>query len=287
LKQALSVNLAKADPRSGDHWSARVERNGDSWRITSYSESTHLMDRRANGAWILHFLETLETFRADSKVDGVTVNTITRGRYGFTPPRYAIQFQLLDEQAKIPVTHEIQIGAPVDFEKNPIGESYSIFPPNPDIFEANGAALQMLDYMKDFSSLRLQTLSTLESADVRGFELELNGKKILAAKRDQGHWTVELEDEKYSATQANFDEFLDRITHLRIQKFIDDASETAVITRALPHTPPFRIILQDRDSHPVSLAISKIGNQVYGTESNRGGAVFALYPEAMEKLSPR
>jgi hypothetical protein len=295
-KQTFVLNLAKADPKSGDHWSTRVERvvenpassatptfhDSDSWRIKTYSESSTLQDRRANRGWIVHLLDTLTTFRANSKLDVQNPSSEVKARFGLYPPRYVIQWQALDAGTHQPRTFEIRIGSPVDPERAPYGESFGILPPSPDIYRVNGATMAMLEYLKNFSGLRQEVLSTLESDDVDELELKQNARKLLYAQREGDRWT----DEKHHRVKANAAALLDRITHLRIARFIDDPIEAAARSRILAK-PLYTVILKDRYSHPVELRFGKApGGVVIASESLRPNAVFEMYPDTLRHLQP-
>ena len=94
-KHVVALSLVKADPQSGDHWSARVERvqeysksfyDSDPWQIQSFSGGD-ILDRAANRTWILHFIDTLTTYRPDTKLDISNITPAVRSNYGLNPPR--------------------------------------------------------------------------------------------------------------------------------------------------------------------------------------------------------
>jgi hypothetical protein len=253
--QTVSLNIAKADPISGETWSARVEKTDGVWKVASYSGESMLSDRLANRAWILHFLETLTTFRPDA-----IIAEKDSGHLGFSPPRYAVDWRIQGIDSKT-TTYQLRVGAPVDFEKSPDGESYTIFPGHEEVYQAGGAALVMLRYLKTFSSLRLETLSTIEAADVTA--VEMTGKKTLHSKFKNGKWIG-----------ADVSSLVPFVTHLRVQNFIDKPLST-------PFIPVITIKLTDQNSHITTLLFDA---QDYAKSSDRGDAVFQMYPGSTEKL---
>jgi hypothetical protein len=292
-KQTTSLSLVKADSSTGDHWSAQVQRvpstpgsfqDSDPWQITSYSNSPSLIDRLANRGWILHFLDTLSTFRADLKMDAPSTPE-SLAKYGFSPPRYALQWQVQTSETPPKLqTYELQIGSALDFEKNPDGETYAVFPSSKVFYQANGAALVMLSDLKTFLNLRQDTLSTLESDDVNGLEVTSPGKSVYA-RREGPQWN----DKKHHSLNENIDVegLLNLVTHLRILKFVDSQEE---IQKLLPlirkkNILAVKVVLKDRYSQKDDFKVCKIGSHTYATESSRPGAVFELYPETFDRLS--
>jgi hypothetical protein len=254
--QTVSLNIAKADPISGETWSARVEKTDGLWKIASFSGESQLSDRLANKAWILHFLETLTTFRPDS-----ILAEKDSGHFGFSPPRYAVDWRIQGTDSKT-VTYQLRVGAPVDFEKSPDGESYTIFPGHEEIYQAGGAALVMLRYLKTFSSLRLETLSTIEPSDVTA--IEMTGKRTLHSEFKKGKWVG-----------ADVSSLVPFVTHLRVQNFIDKSPPS-------PFIPVVTIKLTGQDSHVTTLLFDA---QDFAKSSDRGDAVFQMYSGSTEKLA--
>jgi hypothetical protein len=254
--QTVSLNIAKADPISGETWSARVEKNNSVWKIASYSGESALSDRLANRAWILHFLETLTTFRPDA-----IIAEKDSGHFGFSPPRYAVDWRIQGIDSKT-VTYQLRVGAPVDFEKSPDGESYAIFPGHEEIYQAGGAALVMLRYLKTFSSLRLETLSTIEPSEMTA--IEMTGKKTLHSEFKNGKWVG-----------ADVSSLVPFIIHLRVRNFIDKPQPK-------PFVPVLTIKLTGQDSHVTTLLFDA---HDYAKSSDRGDALFQMYSGSMEKLA--
>jgi hypothetical protein len=262
-QQTISLNIAKADPISGETWSARVEKTQPNglWQIVSYSGESQLSDRLANKAWINHFLETLQTFRADS-VMPETDST----HFGFSPPRYSVDWRIQPPDGAKTTTYELRVGTPVDFEKNPDGEAFTLFPPNPQIFQAGGASLVMLRYLKSFSSLRLETLSTIEAGEVT--EISVTGKHRLHSKFNGQKWTG-----------SDVSELVPFLTHLRIERFIDGVQFAK--SKSQLFTPVLTIQLTDRYSHISTLSFDA---QDLGKNSDRGDVVFQMFAGSVVKL---
>lgn len=296
-KHVVELSIVKADPRSGDHWSARVERiqdnpksfyDGDPWQIKSYSAGD-ILDHSANRTWILHFVDTLTTYRPDTKLDISNVTPDVRANYGLNPPHYEIQWQVMNPETQKLDSFELQIGNPTHLETDSSsaigtaesGESFAIFPPSKDIYQANGASMEMLDYLKGFSTLRQETLSPLESDDVDEIRVIRAGAKPLYGQRDGDRWT----DEKHRPLKTDMAAYLDRVTHLRILQFVDDPAQTQTLRKALASASGRTVItLTDRYSHPVQLTFAKLKDIPVAMVSTRGDAVFDLYPGSLEKL---
>jgi hypothetical protein len=300
-KHVVALSLVKADPRSSDHWSARVARaqdnpksfyDSDPWQIQSFSGGD-ILDHAANRGWILHFIDTLTTYRPETKLDISPDSKITpevRANYGLNPPRYEIQWQVIDPETQKISSFELQIGngtTPVH-DSNPAnsdssdGESFAIFPPHTDIYRANGASMAMLDFLKNFTTLRQETLSPLDSDDVDEIHIEKPHTKPFYAQRDGDRWT----DEKHHPIKADVAGFLDRVTHLRILQFVDDAAQAQMLKKSLASAHDHTVItFTDRYSHPVQLTFGKIKDVPVATVSTRGDAVFDLYPGSPEKLA--
>jgi hypothetical protein len=257
--QTTSLSVAKADPISGETWSARVEKTDANglWQIASYSGESQLSDRLANKAWILHFFETLTTFRPDS-----FFADSDSGHFGFSPPRYSVDWRIQGVDGKT-ATYELRVGSPVDFEKSPDGEAFTIFPPHAEIYQAGGAALVMLRYLKGFSSLRLETLSTVEAADVT--EIEMTGRKTLHSQFNGKKWIG-----------AEVSVIVPFLTHLRIEKFLDG------VRPKVSFIPVLTVRLTDRYSHVTVLSFD---SQDLAENSDRAGALFQMYPGITSKLA--
>jgi hypothetical protein len=285
-KHAQALTLSKFDPKSGDHWMARVERQqekpqtffeNDPWLIQAYSGNDALPDRLANRNYILHLLDTLGTFHTTGTTE------LTPQDAGLTPPRYALEWKAWNEATGESQTFQVQIGSPTDPAHPANEESYGIFPPSQKVVKVDGAAVAMLDYLKSFSELRQDSLSPLTSDDVDEIEIDKGARKIFYAQREGERWTNEV----HKPWKENVGAFLDRITHLRIAKFLDSDAE---ITRARGELGKFlleKIILKDRAGNPTVLRFAQVAKRPLADVSTRGSAVFELYPGALDQQEPR
>lgn len=288
LSHAVSLTIAKADPTTGEHWIARVERNPeapatfhelDPWMIRSYSAAENLPDRLANRNYILHLIDTLQTFHANAIVNG-DPSVDARASYGLTPPRYALQWEVRDGQ--VTKNFAIEIGNVTDPKAEMAKESYGTFPPAHSIYRVDGAAIAMLDYLKNFATLRHEVLSPVTSDDIDEIEIVRGKKKVFYAQREGDVWT----NEKHRPWKKDVAGFLDRITHLRIQAFIDLEEETTPLLQELSKHPLVEITLKDRLGNPTVFIFAKKKNRELAEVSNRGKAVFVLFPTALKKLEP-
>jgi hypothetical protein len=290
-KRANALTIAKADPATGDHWMARVTRiqekpesffDNDPWLIQAYSENTSLEDQLANRILILHLLDTLSTFRATAVVNADESSDSVRSSFGLNPPRYAIQWQAWDKTGQKLKTYQTEIGNPVDLKQG--NETYGTFPPSRKIYKVDGAAIAMLDYVKDFLSLRQSQLSPLTSDDVDEIVIENGcGKKLLYAQRDGDRWT----NQNHKLWKKDVAGFLERMTHLRIKTFIDSQTQSDPLRNRLTSASQLKVILKDRYGKPTTFRFAQTADhQVIADVSSRGKAVFDLFPEALDHLNP-
>ena len=290
-KRATSLTIAKSDPASGDHWEARFERqqdnaaafyDGDPWVIRSYSENGSLPDRLANRTLILHLLDTLSTLHPIERAsDGAGENV--RASYGLTPPRYALRWEVREPEEKQPKSFQVEIGGLVNSGSDSDRVAYGVFPPDTTIYKLDGAALPMLEYVKKFSVIRQETLSPLSSDDVDEIEIRQNGAKTFYAQRDGDLWS---DAHHHPWKKRDVQGFLDRITHLRIENFVDAGAEAAPLRTVLERKSVTEITLIDRYSKPTKLRLARQGERALAEISSRPGAVFVLYPGALSKLEP-
>jgi hypothetical protein len=268
--------LVKSDPASGDRWSARFSRPDPKsvhWQVQSEGIGAAALDHEADGYFILHLLDTLRTLAvAQSDRPG------TQESMGLAPPRYALQWKAGNEN------FEIRLGAP-----GPDPGSVYAWIPNQPLFTAQGATLQMLDFVKDFTSLRLKTWASLTSDDVDEIELKnlAHGPKpVFYAQREGADWT----DRSHHSVRGDVPAWLEALTHSRVKEFIDDPSQARALRTQVEKAPLRQAVLTDRHGKAVLLQLAWVQRgrkkQLVGLSSARPEGVFEIYPESVRFLEP-
>lgn len=260
-KKITTFEIAKADPKTGDSWTAQFERNRDGmWEIASGPGGERLIDRKAHSQLIDHLLDTLKTLRVTQQAPKGPPES-----FDLAPPRFALRWG----------GNELRLGS---------GKFASI---GSSIYEVEGAALKMLDYVESFQSLREQTLlSPISSDDIDEVELSRNGKKYFYAQREGTLWT----DAHHRPVQPDMAYFLDQLTHARIQEFVEHPKISAPLATSVQKNPLVQITLKDRLGHATEAylkwEIIEGSKNLYSTTSLRPTAVFRIFNEALRFFVP-
>jgi hypothetical protein len=264
------VLIVKADPETGERWAAHLTRpkNSDLWELQSAGGAPPPLDRRADGFFILHLLDTMRTLHVEkAAMEG------PHESLGLAPPRFALQWRAEGKE------FEVRIGSPIKGTDTAYG-----WVPGQQAFVAAGATLTMLDYMKSFSSLRLKTWTGLAADDVDEVEIPSSSKPAFYAQREGADWN----DRAHKPIHASrgFSAWLEKLTHQRIKEFVDDAPRAAAL-RAKIHASPIRkATLKDRHGQAVELELGKQGTQWFALSSARPDGVFEVFPESSQALEP-
>ena len=266
------VLIAKNDLVTGDHWTARIQRpstTSSEWRILSvagvHDDGHELLDRRADGAFILHLLDT---FRTLTSVD--VAQSGAPEVFGLNPPLFVIRWTAPEG------TFEVHLGAPTGKENT----TYALLPAREQIFAVQGAALTMLSYLRSFESLRYRQLSTWTSDDVDEIELRKGRRAVFYAQREGSQWL----DRKHRPLSFDVNAIVEGLTHARIKSFIDDEAAAQKLLPQLTQKPLYEAIFRDRhhQTNRLVLAQARTGDasEVIALTSSRPKAVFTLFPEA-------
>lgn len=266
--------IVKADPGTGDAWSARLRRpdladpRSPEWEIVSDPADHALLDRRADAYFILHLLDTLRTLQvAQTEVPGPETSL------GLAPPRFALQWRA---SAGGSPEFELRVGAPA---REP-SHVFARVPAQPP-FTMNGATLEMLDRLTSFESLRLRTWAGLAADDVDEIELRRGGKPFFYAQREGAEWT----DRSRKPVRGDVDEWLEAVTHARILAFVDDAAKAGRLRRMIDARPEREALFKDRRGKETRLALGRgPDGKLYATSSARPKGVFEAYPVALRAL---
>ena len=267
--------IVKADPLTGDHWSMRLARpdtKSMNWEIKSESNLPALLDRKADSGFAMHLLDTIRTLQpTQTQVPGPPESL------GLASPRYALQWKTEGAER---ATYDIRIGSPTPA----LGTAFASINHQPP-FIVSGATLQMLDYIKDATVLRLKTWAGITSDDVDEIELKRGEKSIYYAQREGADWT----DRKHKSLKGDLSAWLDRITHNRVLRFIDDPALAKRLTDAVHGNPLFQATLTDRHGHATHLWLGHPTSgkaQLFGLSSARPNGVFEVYPETLRAFEP-
>ncbi len=255
-KKVTSIEIAKADRKTGDSWTAKFQRNNDGeWEVASGPGGSNLLDRKAHSTLIDHLLDTLKTLRVTAPAPKGPPES-----FELSPPHFAIRWS----------GNEMRLGA---------GKFVAI---GPSIYEMEGAALKMIELIESFQTLRQQTwLSPLTSDDVDEIELYRGKKKYFYAQRDGSVWT----DQKHKPVRQDVAFFLDQLTHTRIEEFVDTPQLSARLVQSIRKAPTQHIIFKDRNGRTTEADLKwevvDASEKLYGTTSSRPGSAFRIFPEAI------
>jgi hypothetical protein len=256
-EQVRQLSIIKSDPASGDQWAAELRQVGPEktdWEIAS--APLQIVDRRANGNFILHLLDTFRTLGVDTQAPKGPL-----GSFGLEPPRFAFRWQSFD----------LRLGNPL-----PHGMSYAQFHPAPEVYAVKGAALQMSDHIVNFESLRLQTFATFTTDDIEEIEIE-RGAARFYAQRNGDVWA----DAKNKPHKRNVPQLIENLTHWRIQDFLDREKDLLAAQKLIAAGPAVVIRIKDLQGKPTALKIvsDPKTKQTFGEISTRNGSVFKLFPQ--------
>lgn len=254
-----SLLLVKNDPGSSDHFSARLKKISVTplkWEIVSDPDSGSLLDRTADDTFIAHLLDTLTTLHVIKKLPENT----PAENMGLAPPRFAIGFELPEQK------HELLLGQETD---NPKG-SYA----KTDVYSSNfivdGAAVGMFGYLKSFDVLRKKTVFTfsIDEVDV----VHINQKRY---ERMNTSW---IDSQK--RINSNLDSFLEALSHLQIQKYIDDVKTNQDLKDKVTSKPDYEFKFEGRKFAQEKMFVKKIGHDLFAFITNRPKGVFQLFSES-------
>ena len=280
------ILFSKLDPINGD-WSTRIVRkshgtdpNGSNsaWIITLAPNGRTLQDHRANAAFILHLLDTIHTLQF--KAAGLSGPPES---FGLARPFYSLRWKLgNDSSAK---EYRLDLGDAAKTNDGTPEGLYARIGASGDapIFIVNGALLQMLTMIRDFSAFRLSTLATFDSDEMDEIQISAKSHRPCYAQRDGDHWA----DRSHRPIRVDVQTFLDQLTHLRILQFIDEPEKAKILLAKIHAHPLSQLKFSGRKSEPVTVELSEDQQKAYATVSSRKSedtsslAVFEVYPEAL------
>lgn len=278
------LTLAKNDPETSDHWTTKLQALSPDpeshWQIVSAPEGRELTDRLADGGFIRHLLDTLRSLRPIAHAPTGSLSSM-----GLEPPRFFLSWKTRTPEQNF----EVQLGnSPAATQVSAALALFPLLKKEPVL--AQGSTLQMLSHIKNFESLRLRRVFTWTTDDIETLEIKRGKQQRLFAQRQSGGWA----DRKGKSYGKSFEDWLERLMHLQIARFMDESTDEKVESQklgaSLSGSNTFQIFLKSRqnDNQILTFApsISATHKGVPVTHSGRPGAVFILYSDAIKILQP-
>lgn len=267
--QTTELLIVKADPHSGDSWSARVYQSGAQWEIRQGKNGENLIDRLANGGFINHLLDTLRTLQVDDRAAPAP-----ESQYGLTPPKFALSWKTSTSTGIL--EYALQIGANFEVNNKDSGV-FAFLDSSKTTYIVHGAALMMLSNLEHFNRLREERWVPQHPDDVDELELTLPKQPKLYAQRAGDQWS-DAQDRPF---RVEISPLLSALMHLRIERFVDSAEENEKYLKLFSQPLSTQVTLKDRAGSPTELHIIKTlaKGQTHwiGKTSLRPKATFQLY----------
>ncbi|MGK5084055.1 hypothetical protein WDW37_12225 [Bdellovibrionota bacterium FG-1] len=272
-EKVIDLLITKADPSTGDQWTARVHRpdsKSSEWEILTEGAGGPLLDRKADGLLIAHLLDSLHTTPIVHAFAGGPPESL-----GLAHPRFALKWRIE------PTTEfELKIGNPADPDT-----AFAMIP-GQSPFVVGGATLKILDYLTHLESLRLKTWAGFNSDDMDEIEIFHGKKTEFYAQREGTDWT----NRNHKKTRADLSPWLEKLTHARVLEFIDDPLLAKNIRTAIQAHPDRQALFKDRHGLATRLLIGKgvreRAHHFYALSSKRPEGVFQIYPTSAKSLDP-
>lgn len=265
-KQVTELTIVKSDPTSDDHWIAvfkpALDQEEDHWEIASSPPEQPILDRRANGTFLLHLLNAIQSIRILHPAPHGALDS-----FGLNPPQYAIRWKTPEQDL------EFQLGSEL---KDHSGSYFTM--DRDQIFIATGAAFKMLHLIDSFPYLRQKKWSALSIDDIEQVELRYFGRSIFYAQRDGTVWT----DQKHHPIRRNTEFFLTQLTTTHVRSFVDNPTQTERLKKSIQIQPFYEAITTDRFGRSTRFQIKLQDGIVYGLTSSRPSGVFQIDPRIYE-----
>jgi hypothetical protein len=274
--------LSKADPQTGDHWTARFvhPENGD-WTIALAPDGKTLGDQHANSSFIEHVLDTIRTAKSKPAPLSGTLES-----FGLSVPRFHLEWKAptvadtaADTNSNTMTSFDLRLGSATLMEDD--GQTLPALYSSTGgeaVFVTTGAVLEMLSRVNSFEVLRHTQLLIMPPGETADDVDTIQIGKTFSAQRQGDDWVTPSKHKIRGNTTA----FLQQLAHLRILSFIDDPAENQ---RLLKIKPLVRITLKDHKEMPVQLDLRIDNSKTYATVSTRlfgqDLAVFEVYPDVL------
>jgi hypothetical protein len=267
--QVVDLEIAKSDPETGDRWLTQLKGDHNLWKITAAPDNQPILDERADDIFIFHLLDTLQGLRIDAIAPHGSLES-----FGLEPPRFAVRWSTPQG------SHEFRLGSAL---KDRTGNYFTL--DGQSVFVVSGPAVKMLSLIESFQWLRKRSWATLNADNIDEIELSRKGKLLIYAQREGNRWT----DRQHRELKQDINSFLINLTATQSDRLVDDATSADRLKKELTANFPYEAKLSDRRGRSTVLKIAKITAKsqsgVYGSNSARPQAVFALPPSVLQEFS--
>lgn len=272
--QVTKLTIASLRPPDGEPWTVSIERSEDlKWRMTSEPNGLALLDRLADGTFIMHLLDTLTTLQVME-----THVTATEPTLGLSPSKVSLRWISEGESYEILIGEEPTQSGGMFAKIGRPGENAASAP----VIILKGAALAMAMRLESFDWIRHRRLFPLELDDIQSVEVSRNDGSMFFAQRLSGGWG-NRDHQPYS---EKITEWLTALIHLRIEQFIDVPAE-ADDPDASPGGERVKIRILNLENRETVLRAFWKTNQdnPLATVSTRAGGRFRLFTGARSILT--
>lgn len=274
-KNATALQFFQNSPEAGKAWTARFEKikfletNEPDWIIRSAPGGVDLIDKRANGNFIHHILDAIDTLRFKEKAANGPLEA-----FGLNPPYFAFKWGTPQKES------ELSLGSG-SFVKRGDSESVTI---------GDGALFPLLRHAQDFNYWRLNKLLTFRMDEIDEIEVKVRTQghqsPLLLAEREGVQWV----NKKTLKRELSVENLVHQLDDLSIIQFFDDPSKTEEIRKTFDQKKTFMILLTPRKGAVKKLTLLLDQNRVIAQLSERGDAVFEvpmlLFFNARRKAAP-
>ncbi len=265
------------DPEKSGSWVARLRMtpgtvsSDRSWEVVAAPEGMEILDRKADANFILHLLDSFRSLQVTAEAPKGPLAS-----FGLEPPRHAFQWRTQQEWFELHLGDAPKEGgryARIVQAKLPSGQKA------PDaVVVVRGATLGLLQHVSGFETLRRRVLLPIGSDDVDVIEIP-GGLKF---ERQGTDWL----DRRKKLSRLPVNPWLEAMTHLRIQSFLDDPKKSQELRKKIEARPRYQFTLLDRHGKPTHLKVAALRSEASGPEelwatvSTRPESVFRIFSEA-------
>lgn len=271
-KKAWNARVKKLGNKKG-RWVIAMGFNGNDFDQEGHPISMNGLDNFADGALISHLLDNLSTLSTSELAPQGPLNTM-----GLNPPQTHLKWHTSEKE------FEILLGdSPT---KDPSISRYALIPEfsRDQAYVVQGSALKILQYFKNFESVRRSIITNWTTDDVDEVTFTVNARNSLYAQRNADHWT----DKNNKWLSSDVTAKLDEITHLRAKQIQDIPIQTHEIQSQLMKFEKqaiFKALFKDRHGNENLIRVALIDGSLKAWCQDRPGAFFVLHDEAKKILT--
>lgn len=266
-RKTIELTISKNDAVSGDRWLATAGRSSptqERWEITAAPDGRQLLDREADGPFLLHLLDTLGTLQLVRKAPQGPLAS-----YGLERPFYQLRWRTTQG------LHELELGAKVS-ENEGTEARFARVPPDSPVLIVDGAALKLLTYLDRFEAFRKRKLLAETEDDFDEIEIRGPGATRFYAQREGDGWV----GARREALRADVAAWLKALVHARASRFIDDRAVAEARAARLKDQALSTLVLKPRKGDPVQIRALPLDGALTVWVSSRAPAVFELPQDA-------